>query len=242
MRISMPRTVLLWALAVPLLLRADDWPTLRRTNYVAVLGTAGKPLNISLRSVQRAPQYGDELTYILFGPENNQIAAGDLVLDTDKTIVNAPKKDGLCVLEIETGPNICYVDAGETPLAYIASHRSPLHTIRAIEKLYFYVPENCREFHLNVRADVPREAARIQILSPEGNVFKEKEDDFDKAKAIRVKVPDAWRGRAWAVAVLKPMAADLVLDDVVMWLDPQIPPYLSKREEWALAFGQRKHK
>lgn len=242
MRTSVLGLFLLCVLKGPVSLRADDWPTLRYTNYVALLGSAGKEMGISLRSVQRAQQYGEELVYVLFGPSSNQLASGDLVLDTSKTVSAAPTKDGLCVLELEAGSNICFVDAGETPLAFIASNRSPMHTIRAIEKLYFYVPESCGGFHITVHADVPREAARVQILSPDGNVVKEEEEDFDKAKQIKVEVPEAWRGKAWSIAVLKPIAPGLGLDDVVMWLDPKLPPYLSKREEWAVAFGKQKQR
>ncbi|MEW6355445.1 MAG: hypothetical protein AB1696_03905 [Planctomycetota bacterium] len=242
MRRSIPGLFLLCALTAPLFLHADDWPTLRHTNYAALLGTAGKEVGIALRSVQRAPQYGEELVYVLFGPDSNQLASGDLVLGASKTVSATPTKDGLCVLELEAGSNICFVDAGETPLAFIASNRSPLHTIHVIERLYFYVPESCGGFHITVHADVTREAARVQIISPEGNVVKEEEEDFDKAKQIKVEVPDAWRGKAWSIAVLKPIAPGLGLDDVVMWLDPRLPPYLSKREEWAVAFGKQKQK
>jgi hypothetical protein len=221
--------------------RAQDWPTLRRTNYAAILGSAGKELKLQLRSQQHVRQYGDELSYTLVGPDSNEIASGGIPLDTTKTIVASPKADGLCVLEMDSGWNICFLDSGESPSAYIASETMPLHTIREIERLYFYVPKGRKQFAILVTADVTHEAARIILFSPDGQVVKEDEGDYDTQTRIKVNVPAGADGKVWSLSVAKPKAAGLVLDDVTLSLDSSLPPYLSKRPDWALMFGKRRH-
>ena len=142
---------------------------------------------------------------------------------------------------MDSGWNICFFDSGETPSAFIASDLHPLQTIRGIERLYFYVPKNCKRFSLFVTADVTGEAARIIVSSPDGQTIKEEEGDYDKRTAIKVDVPAGSDGKVWSLSVVKPNAPGLVLDDVMLSLDPSLPPFLSKRADWALAFGRRKH-
>ena len=228
-------------LLLPVLVAADDWPTLRRTNYVALLGTSGKKMAVSLKSEQRASRYGEELCYMLVGPDSNELACGDIALGKSVDISAAAKADGLCVLELEAGWNVCHVDSAETPLAYIASGSVPLHTIRVIERLHFYVPTGCKRFTIYVQADVTGEAARVQVFCPDGTMVKEEEDDFDRAGRIKLDVPAGADGKAWSLAVVRPKTKGLGLDDVTLWLDEKLPPYLSKRAEWASAFGKRKH-
>jgi hypothetical protein len=220
---------------------AEDWPTLRRLNYAALLGNAGKELRLQARSVQHTRLYGEELNYILYDCDGNEIASGGTPLNTSATIAATPKTDGLCALELDSGWNICFFDSGETPSAYVASEMVPLQTIREIERLYFYVPKDCKRFSIGVSASVTGEGARIVVFAPDGQTVKEQEGDFDKREQIKVDVPAGADGKAWSLSVAKPGAPKLYVDDVELSLDPALPPYLSKRAEWAVLFGQRKH-
>lgn len=239
-------TMMRWAVLASILLwmglaSAQDWPTLRRTNYIAILGSQGKEMKISLRSQRHPRRYGDELAFTLVGPDSNEITSDTIPLDTSKIVSVTPKTDGLCVLELDAGWNICFVDAGETPWALVASETLPLHTIHAIERLYFYVPAKCKRFSLFALADVRGEAALIKVFGPQGQTIKEEEGEFDKLTRIQVDVPPGADGKVWSLSVLPPRIPNTVLDDVAISLDPSISPYFSKKEEWALMFGRRKH-
>ncbi len=221
-------------------------PTLRKLNYVALLSPPGQPMKLEIKSVAHTRNYGDELAYCLVGNDSNEIVSGGVPLDASRTLTAqqpaSAGKDALCVLEIDSGWNICFFDSFETPAAFVASETHPLHTIREIERLYFYVPKGCARFGLFVLADVAGEGARIVVFSPEGAVVKEEEGDFNTRTQIKVVAPSGTDGKVWSLSVAKPKAPKLYVDDVALSLDPALPPFLAKRADWAAQFGRRKHK
>ena len=56
-----------------------------------------------------------------------------------------------------------------------------------------------------------------------------------------VDVPPGQSGKVWSLAVEEPKRAGLYLNKVELGLKPPLPPYLTKRADWALTFGTRKH-
>jgi hypothetical protein len=235
-----------WRMCVVLLLiaasgGAEDGPRLRHTNYAALLCAEGKETKLQLQSLAHSRNYADELSYALIGPDSNEVVSGRVPLGAGKAVAVTPKQTGLFALELESGWNLCTLDSGETPSGCIASEIHPLQIVGEIERLHFYVPKGCKRFSLFVTADVTSEAARIIVFSPEGQVVKEDEGDYDKRTAIKVAVPAGADDKAWSLSVAKPKGPGLGLDDVMLSLDPALPPFLSKRAEWAEMFGKRRH-
>jgi hypothetical protein len=79
------------------------------------------------------------------------------------------------------------------------------------------------------------------MITPDGRTVVEEEGDYDTPQRIRVPVPPESDGKVWSLALLKPKTRGLHVDDVKLWLDSALPPYLSTCEHWALLFGKRKH-
>lgn len=218
---------------------AEDWPLLRQTNYVALLGTDVQEISIQLRSRQRSPSYADRLRYALVERDGAE-RAGSVPLGAQRTITARPLVGCLNVLEIEPGFNAASVAAGAAPLAYIASDTIPLRCVGPSPRLYFYVPAGCPRFTLSVMAEVAREAARLVVYGPDGQVVKEDEGDYDARTTLKIDVARAARAQVWSLSIERPKERKLHLDKVALSLGSTVPPYLCKRPEWAQAFGVRK--
>jgi len=216
-------------------------PILRHRNYAALWPAAGRECRVELSARQYGTYYADQLHYNLIGPDSNLLASGDVALGAKAGLAFTPQGDGLHVLELDPGGNACLVDAGETRTALVASETVPLHTARGFKRLWFYVPRGCKRFTVGLIAQSVREGARVQVLSPDGNPVLEEEGDYDKAAKLRVSVPAGADGKPWSLAILRPKAKTLAVDDVTLWLDAALPPYLCPREEWAAEFGRRRH-
>jgi hypothetical protein len=244
MNATYPRAIFILAV-LPLLLSmahgAEQGPGLRQTNYLGLLTHAGEQVKLQLRSRQRSASYVDELNYVIVARDSHEIATGMVPLGTTKIIAFRASSAGLCVLEIEPGYNAAYVDPGATPHAYIASDTIPLRMVGPLSPAYFYVPDGCKRFTLHVTAEVAREAARIRIFSPTGQVVHDEEGEFDNSTAIKADVPPGQDNKVWSLSVEKPQTPGWHLDKVVLSLDPPLAPYLTRRADWALAFGTREH-
>ena len=216
-------------------------PTLRQRNYLALLPEAGRTAEVNLKAEQFSPIYSDTLRYLLIGPDSSTLATGEVALGKEQVLPIPAQTGELHALEVDSGWNICRVDSRATPSALVAWEAVPLHTVREIPRLYFYVPAGCRQFSLWLVAEVTGEAARLQICGPDGGTILEEEGDYDKPQRIRVSVPAGSDGKAWSLAILRPKAKGLRVDDVTLWLDAALPPYLSATADWALLFGRRKH-
>ena len=100
---SIPRAVLclltLFSAGALSTLHAAEWPMLRHTTYVAILGERGQEMQFSLRSSQRAPRYEEELRYQLIGPDSEPLAVGHVPLGAQATVAARLQEAGLCVFE-----------------------------------------------------------------------------------------------------------------------------------------------
>jgi hypothetical protein len=116
-----------------------------------------------------------------------------------------------------------------------------LKTVRALDRLYFYVPKGAKQFSVHVQASVRGEGLAYEIRDPDGNICSEGEGDFDRCQKVEVKVPPNSDGRAWSLSILKPKAKRIGLDDTEIYLGDGLAPYLAAKAEWAVDFGRRKH-
>jgi hypothetical protein len=89
-------------------------------------------------------------------------------------------------------------------------------------------------------AGAPREAAHLVVRTPDGQVVKDEEGDYDELVRIRIDVPQDAAGKVWTLDLEKPKTKGLHADDVTISLDANVAPYLAKRADWALEFGRRR--
>ncbi len=235
------RTSLTWVLLVSgqiPLHAADQGPVFRGQNYLALLPAAGKPCRVELHSQQISKLYTDELQANLIGPDSAVVLQVRPALGQSQALSFAPKA-GLHVLELSAGSNACTVDVADTPAAMVASQRVPMQTCRELQRLYFAVPQGCKRFQITLVAEAPAEGARLEVFAPAGETVVADEGNYDKPTAIRVDVSKGSDAKTWSLAVLRPKSREFHLDDVKLWLDPALPPYLALRADWAEQFGKR---
>ena len=116
-----------------------------------------------------------------------------------------------------------------------------LHTARGVKRLFFYVGPTAAENSASGSPPTLREKAPHRDVRADGRSIVEEEGDHERPQRVRVRVPAGADGKVWSLALRKPNAAGLNVDDVTLWLEAALPPYLSIREDWALAFGKRTH-
>lgn len=218
---------------------AAPGPMLRQTNYLALLPAEDASREIVLWAEQYSPVYSDLLEFTLIGPDSSVLATGEVALGANVKLTIPPTPEGLHAVELNSGWNACRIDPRTTVAAFVAREALPLHTARAVPRLFFYVPGGLGRFSIWLAAETPREGARIQICGPDRQIVVEEEGDYDQPHAIRVAVPPGAAGAVWSLALLAPRTPGLYLDDVRLWLDSGLPPYLTTRDDWALLFGKR---
>ena len=230
-------------------IRQEDWPKFRHTNYIALAGEKGKKISMRLECIQRG-RSADWLVYRLIDPNSERIAlgpygppvwCGEIPPGESAATSFTPKQSGLYVYEIGSGLNLTTIKIERAPWAIVALERPRLHTVKAIERLYFYVPKGLKRFNIFVNTTATGEGLAIKIFSPADVLVEEEEVDYDGTKRIEIKVPEGADGKAWGLSILKPKAPGLTLDDAQLYLGRELAPYLAKKPEWALSFGRRKH-
>lgn len=214
---------------------------LRQTNYLALLPPTGEPPQVILRAERYSPAYSDVLNYTLIGPDSSTLASGEVALGEQLSLPIPGVSQGMHVIELDSGWNACRVDPRTTPSAFIAREILPLHTARGAKRLFFYVPRGLKQFSVWLAAETTGEGARIQVIGPDGHTVVEEEGDYDKPQRVRAEAPAGSDGKVWSLAIVQPKTRGLNVDDVTLWLDSALPPYLSTREDWALTFGRRKY-
>lgn len=210
------------------------WPLLRHTNYVLWEGETGQPAEARMRCIAHGyTRYADELHARAIGPKGEEIDAEVVAPGQEMGFRVTPAATGKHLFQLRAGWNLAVLDLGDRPHAYVASEQAPLQTVRAVERLYFYVPAGTKQFAITASASVTREALLLRVLDPEGGVALEREGDFDKPETLRIPVAAEQAGRVWSLSLLPPKTPGLVIDDVMLFLRAPLPPYLAKRPEWA---------
>jgi len=152
--------------------------------------------------------------------------------DTDgKTVVSfTAARDGgdVAVLIVRGGRNWYALVSPEHPCIVRASRNQPAHVTGDTRPFHFYVPPGTKSFRIFVACDSPREGATVRILRPDGTEAALMTDQFDRPRAVSVRNPDGGAG-VWAIRLEHPRrhGADFALDDVVLYLGKNIPPFLA---------------
>ena len=217
---------------------AEVEPRLRHTSYLALLAPEGHTIRLHLQCLPHGT-YPHRLECEVINSEGDEQAWCEVAVGEERVCETPVIVPGLHLLELSSGWNLatCHVEA--LPYAYIARKRAPLHTVGAMPRLYFYVPEGTREFAVHVVASVVGEGLRLGISDPEGNEVTFVDGDVVREERLDVTVPEGMDGRAWSFAVTPPTGPGLYLDDVHLYLGETLPPFAAKRPEWAVELGKR---
>jgi len=222
---------------------AEEPPLLlRHTNYVVALAAAHQPLTAQLACVRHSyTTYEDSLRLRLIDDQNEEVLAREFLPEEKGQVSYRPLRSGLHLLVLDSGWNLATVRVN-VPFALVAHQRCPLQFVRRPPRLYFYVPSGRRTFSLFVGSSVTGEGLRLVVYAPNGQVVCTEDGDFDKTTKLPLTVPPGAEGKVWSLAVLPPQTAGLVLDDVLLYLGENLPPYLCLQANWAEMFGKRKER
>lgn len=90
-------------------------PTLRQTNYLAVLPEPGRQAEVVLKTQQYSPAYSDVLHFFLIGPDGSTVSTSEVSPGEAFRLSLPAAARGLHVLELASGWNACRADTGATP-------------------------------------------------------------------------------------------------------------------------------
>jgi hypothetical protein len=208
----------------------DASPLLRHKAYVIL----AEPRPIQLTSIRcggKAGPYTDVMSYRIVNGRNEMLAEDDLALESHITW----QPEGDChplMVALEPHQNYATIECA-APFGLVAGRAAPLHIVRKSGRLYFALSHNAKSGRLVIAASAPREGAHVVVREGEGKTCAEADGDFDRATDVPFNIPATQAGRVWSVEVSEPKIAGLVLDDVTIWLEGDLTPVLTMREEWA---------
>ncbi|MGQ9733058.1 MAG: hypothetical protein ACUVX8_17505 [Candidatus Zipacnadales bacterium] len=213
-------------------------PALRHLNIIAFEAPRGTSLKIEAQCEPHGT-YEDALQCRIVQPDGYMVTEKRFEPAESGIVGTEVNWKGCCVLEVNAGWNIARLKLpADVPYAYHSAIGLPLKTVNAWGPLYFAVPEGTNYFNVWIQADVTGEGLHGTIRNPLGEVVWEGEGDFDERTKVQVQVPPQHLGAAWSITITKPTAEGLVLDDVYVELDRQLPPFLAPKPEWALLFAR----
>jgi hypothetical protein len=101
-----------------------------------------------------------------------------------------------------------------------------IHLLGGCERLCFFVPEGVTKFTVALATDAPGETASLTVIGPDGKRMAPVTTGKESKISATVQVPAGQSGKAWSLAVEK--GGEGVLEDVMLGLDPLLPPYWSQ--------------
>jgi len=211
----------------------------RHTNYMAFVPEPGKTVTIQLTSVPIG-KYTDPLKYRILNSESDVELSGTVGVGGKQEVTFSPKQSGLHVLELDAGWNSVACDVS-IPHAIVCHSGVILKTVRALDKLYFYVPTGTKQFTLHLQASVRGEGLAYRVLDPTGREASSGQGDYDRVEKVKITVPPGTDSKAWSLSILRPEQKGIGLDDTEIYLGKELAPYLAPKPDWAVTFGKRKH-
>lgn len=204
--------------------QAKPKPALRGKHFIHFMPEASD-FAFEITFVQ-VGNYTDLLSYAVV--DNNGSVLYESSLSPKEThqveIIVEPLKTYSIIVVAEGSRNAFNINLSSRCFVYEASKKNKLALYERSCPLYFYVPQGCEEFWMNVAADGPAETAQVQILDPNGNVMS---DSFiDREVRLRISVEKEQYG-VWSIIYSNAHVG--VLEDVYkIYFSENIPPFLSE--------------
>ncbi len=218
---------------------AQEAPTvLRHDNYLAFRASVGDEVQIAATATARGEMSGTPMTVTVIGPDSETALKQTVALGTSETIDFRAKLTGLHVARIAVDWNLGSVEILDRPWAQVAWARVPVNMCGAMRRQHFFVPQYLETIVLSVSASVTGEGALLTVYDAAGNTVHQVEADFDREEPVEIEVPEGTGGSVWSLTLEEPVAEDLYLDDVQIYLGRGLPPYLCEQAEWVEEFVQ----
>jgi hypothetical protein len=201
-----------------------DFPLvkLRGSNALLVAGHKDVPLQINVE-VFRIGRNEDPMRWSVRSQAWEDLARGEIAVQTSGAISYTPAQDGILVLLLEAGGNAYAVKDANAALAIHADPSARL--IFGSEKLYFKVPADLPQFTLSIRGGGGIETVKLTVFDPTGASVGTKEAT-PQANAINLPVTVGDQGdKVWSLSIEK--ATEGVLEDNSLTLDQALPQVLS---------------
>jgi len=236
MRSLLAATILFGVLSVGLV--ASGETVLRHSCFAVAHAEPDAELLFRVTSLRKAQYtYTDAPRAVVLGPDSQRLLERAFELGSTADLSVGVTQAGIHGLCLELGQNTATLAIPSHPWALVARKEAPLHICGEVDPLYFRPPAEIDSFSIFVHAPVAGEAALIRITDPEGKTVLSREDDFDKAVALELRVPEGMNEKVWKLEILRPAKDGWVLDDVTLWLGRRLQPLFALNPEHLEAFA-----
>ena len=209
----------------------------RYDTFLVFKAKPGETVPLRVESVPKAKfTYGDVPRVVVIDSKSRPAIEADLGLGQTRVFQYQPATDGLHALCLFSKNNVARAAIEGRPWAFVARAEAPLNVSRQCDPLHFAPPAGLKQFRIFVHAWSVGEAARVVVTDPDGNTALDTEGDYNKATALPVKPAKPTDGRPWRIDVLAPKTQGWGLDDVKLWLGPELQPLLCLEPEWLAEF------
>ena len=227
-----------WAIVFTACVPAAGDPLLRYDCFAVFRAADGEAVTATVRSVAKAKYvHTDRPAVVVLDPESREVLRDELDLGSTGSVRFRAATAGLHAVCVHSGSNLAQVSVEGRPWALVARREAPVHISGSPATFFFTPAAAVASFSIWVHEKVKGEAATVRITDPAGRVAAEEESDFDAVTAVRVERAEAADPQPWRLDVLDPGKPGFALDDVTVWLGPELQPLLSLRPDWLDAFA-----
>ncbi|MHB8996316.1 MAG: hypothetical protein ACYC63_13815 [Armatimonadota bacterium] len=201
---------------------------LRGGNMLLVAGRKGTPVNVVVQYFQ-VGKVKSEIEYRITSSEFQTLAEGTLPPDKAGKISFNPPADGIYAVAVSAGGSAYSIVSADAPLAIYA--KDGMSVIYGADRLYFHVPAGLDKFALRAKT-MGAETIKLTVYDPQGKEIAAGETTPTKGEVEVTAAVGDQGGKTWSVSLSK--AAEGVLEDASLRLDPKLPPTVSLTAEQVL--------
>ena len=182
----------------------DKPARVRGKGRALVYAAADETIRLKIANV-RVTTYADTLGYRLLDPDLKEVAKASVKVDEAAAVTVKAAVAGTYFLEVDAKGGSCTVEAENRPLVLEMSPAQPLHVIFQMPTLYFWVPDDAKQFTLHVECGGETEPIDLALFEPAGREAL-KESGVLLGRDLVVTVPADSRGKPWKLVVRPPAA------------------------------------
>lgn len=207
---------------------------LRGSNALLLAGHKGAPVVVDLQ-VFRVGRYENPLNWTVKDTKWEDVAQGEIKVETKGTLTFTPAADGLYVVLLDAGANACAPLAANAPLALFAE--AGVHFLYTAEKLYFQPPAGLKEFTLNARGQGV-ETIKVTVMDPAGQPVATAQTTPTLDRCV-LKVPVGEQGgKVWSLTTAR--GDEGALEDNTLAVGGGLSPVLSYFPDEVFTINLRK--
>lgn len=196
-------------------------PVIRSQQVAALVVLPGEKLSAEVQ-LRRLGRYTNPVAYVVLDEAGKTVAQGEANLEESGKVDLPDAAPGVYTLIAVSGSNAARI---LSPLKGMAAAGREFSFLGGQPALYFSVPAGMAEFTLRLETDAPGETGKLQVFAPDGTVAGEGDTIQTGQTAVTVKVAPGMDGKVWSLKV--GAAATGACEDLRVFLDPKLPPFLS---------------